>query len=626
MERDGAIRTVPSFYFRFYFRGDFFQMVFERKDIDKKYKWDLSVIYADEAAFNADYALASEKVQAFRKHEATMTKGAQELYAALSDMSEVEALIEKLWHFASLNFAVDTSNNAFQALNTKVRNLAVQAGEASWFVSPYILKLDESTVEAWLKECPALETYRRMLTKILCEKTHTLSDECEMLMSKMQDALGSHSGIRSIFTNSDLRFGKIKGEDGKMVELTDTNYVAHLMSGDRRVRQAAFRCIYKTYEQFGNTFANLYEGRVKEATTNAKIRNFDSSITASTFRDEVTPVIYNSLIDAVHDGLPTLYEYYRLKKEVLGLPALHLYDIYAPLIGELDSDYTYEEAVEEVLKTVEIFGDEYASNLRAGLTEKGWVDVFPCRGKRGGAFSSGGPGTEPYILLNYKNKLDDVSTLAHEAGHSMHTWFSTHYNEPHNSGYTIFVAEVASTVNELLMAHRKLAECKSDDEKLYILNQLMETYKGTLFRQTMFAEFERDMHAFCEKGVPLTAEAINKHYYSLVKRYFGPDVVCDKQIAYEWMRIPHFYTCFYVYKYATCISAASAIVKRIETEGEAYISKYIDFLKCGDSKSPLDSLLVAGIDMTDPSVVRSAIEDFSATVKQFREIYRSRKA
>lgn len=601
-------------------------MVYDnRKDIDPKYKWDLSVIYADQAAFDADYALAESKIAAFRAHEATMTSSAKALYDMLTDMVAIESIIEKLWEYASLGFAVDTSDNTCQALNSKVRNLAVAAGEASWFVSPYLLKLDRATVDAWFAEYPALETFRRMIEKTMREKEHTLSDECEILMSRMQDALGSHSGIRSIFTNSDLRFGKIRDEQGKLVELTDTNYVMYLMSSDRRVRRAAFTCIYKTYEQFGNTFATMYEGRVKESTTNAKIRNFADSITASTFHDEVTPVIYNSLIDAVHDGLPALYDYYNLKKEVLGVSNLHLYDIYAPLIGEVDSDYTYEEAVEEVLKTVTVFGDEYANALREGLCEKGWVDVFPCRGKRGGAFSSGGPGTEPYILLNFTNKFDDVSTLAHEAGHSMHTYFSTHYNEPHNSGYTIFVAEVASTVNELLMAHRKLDECKSDEEKLYILNQLMETYKGTLYRQTMFAEFERDMHAMCEKGVPLTADCINKHYYDLVKLYFGKDVTCDKQIAYEWMRIPHFYTCFYVYKYATCISAASAIVKRIETEGKEYINKYIDFLKCGGSKSPLDSLLVAGIDMTKPEVVRSAIDDFADTIKQFREIYNKNK-
>ena len=597
-------------------------MVYDnRKDIDAKYKWDLSVIYKDDAAFNADYALAAEKIEAFRAHQQTITSSAEALFAALSDMADVELLIEKLWHYASLGFSVDTSDNYFQALNTKVRNLAVSAGEASWFVTPFILKLERETIDAWFAEYPKLESFRRMIDKIMQEKEHTLSDECEILMSGIQNALGSHSGIRSIFTNAELRFGKIRDEEGKMVELTDTNYVMYLMSKERRVRKAAFTCLYKTYSQFSNTFATLYEARVKEATTNAKIRKHADSITASTFRDEVTPVIYNNLIDSVHAGLPALYDYYKLKKEVLGVGGLHMYDIYAPLIGEVDSNYTYEEAVAEVLETVKVFGDEYESNLREGLCEKGWVDVFPCRGKRGGAFSSGMPGSEPYILLNFTNKFDDVSTLAHEAGHSMHTWFSTHYNEPHNSGYTIFVAEVASTVNELLLAHRKLEESKNDEEKLYILNQLMETYKGTLYRQTMFAEFERDMHAFCEKGVPLTADFINKHYYDLIKLYFGPGVCCDEQIAREWMRIPHFYNCFYVYKYATCISAASAIVKRIETEGKDYIDQYIDFLKCGGSKSPLDSLLVAGIDMTRPEVVKSAIDDFASTIKQFREIY-----
>ena len=596
-------------------------MALERKDVEQKYKWDLSVIYKDERAFYDDYARAEKLVEAFAKHEKTMCCGAREFYNTLNDMTAIEADIEKLWQYASLNFSVDTSDNNYQALNAKVRNLAVKAGTVSWFIEPYMLRLDEKTIDSWFNECPELETFRRLVTKTMRNKPHTLSDECEQLMSKMQDCLGSHSDIRSIFSNSDIRFGKITDAEGKRVELTDSSYVPHLMCSDRRVRQAAFRTLYKTYEQFGNTYATMFNSRVKERCTLAKVRGFKDSITASTFGDEVTPVIYNNLIDSVHNGLPALYEYYELKRRVLGVDKFHMYDVYAPLIGSFDRKYTYEEAVEEVLKTVEIYGDEYYNALKRGLTELGWVDVYPTKGKRGGAFSSGCPGTEPYILLNYNGTFDNVSTLAHEAGHSMHTYFSTKYNEPHNSNYTIFVAEVASTVNELLMAHRKLAECKSDEEKLYILNELMDTYKGTLYRQTMFAEFERDMHALCEKGEPLTAEVINKKYYKLVKKYFGPDVVCDKQIAYEWMRIPHFYTCFYVYKYATCISAASAIVKRIENEGASYVNQYIDFLKCGDSKSPLESLLVAGIDMTDPDVVNGAIEDFASCVKQFNEIY-----
>ena len=597
----------------------------DRKDIPAKYKWDLSVIYADEKAFSADYAQVEKMIKEFPKHEKTMTKSAEGLYNCLRAMCDVEAIIEKLWSYASLNFSVDSTNNAFQALNGRVRSLAVQAGAASWFVSPRLLSLDTETVNGWFAEYPALETFRRMIETTMREKPHMLSDECEQLMSKLQDGFGTHGDIRSIFANSDLRFGKIRNEEGKLVELTDTNYVTFLMSGDRRVRQAAFRKIYETYAQFGNTFATTFNAMVRERGTLAKVRGYKNSITASTFRDEVTPDIYNNLINCVHTGLPVLYEYYALKAEVLGVQKLHLYDVYAPLIGELDRVYSYDEAVQEVLETVKIYGDEYYNALSAGLLEKGWVDVYPTRGKRGGAFSAGTPVTEPYILLNYKETLDDVSTLAHEAGHSMHSWFSTHYNEPHNSNYTIFVAEVASTVNELLLMHRKLRECTDDNEKLYILNQLMETYKGTLYRQTMFAEFERDMHAMSEKGTPLTAEVINKHYYKLVKKYFGKDVAVDKQISMEWMRIPHFYSSFYVYKYATCISAASAIVKRIESEGEAYVNQYIDFLKCGGSKSPLDSLLVAGIDMRDPEVVNGAIEDFRGAVAEFREIYNKRK-
>ena len=596
-------------------------MIRERKDIDKRYKWDLSVIYENENAFYADYAKAEKLIKAFAKHEKTMCKSAEDFYAMLKDMYEVDELITKLWHYASLNFAVDTSNNAYQALNAKVRNLAVSAGTVSWFVSPYMLRIDDASMAKWFEEYPALETYRRAVENTTRTKPHMLSDEGEQLMARMDDCLGSPDSVREIFANSDLKFGKIRDESGKLVELADTNYVMYLMSPDRKVRQNAFRNLYKTYEQFGNTFATLLDSHIKERCTLSKLRKYKDSLTASTFRDEVTPEIYNNLIASVNKGLPALYEYYDLKREVLGVDHLHMYDIYAALIGEFDKKYTYEEAVDEVLSAVKVFGEEYESNLRAGLKEKGWVDVYPSRGKRGGAFSSGGNSVEPYILLNFTETFDDVSTLAHEAGHSMHTWFSTKYNEPHNSNYTIFVAEVASTVNELIMAHKKLAESTSDEEKLYILNQLMETYKGTLFRQTMFAEFEKEMHKLCEKGEPLTADLINKKYYRIVRKYFGKDVTCDKQIAYEWMRIPHFYSSFYVYKYATCISAASAIVKRIENEGEAYVNKYIDFLKCGGSKSPLDSLMVAGIDMRDPEVVNSAIDDFRSAVQQFREIY-----
>ena len=593
-----------------------------RGEIDKKYKWDLSVIYETDGAFDEDFALCEKKIAEFKKHEDKMLESAANLYSAFCDYLEIDEKIERLWTYASLNFSVDTSDNKYQGMNQRVRNLANKAGVATWFFFPYILRLDAKTVEAWYKEEPRLLSYKRLIDKNLRAKPHTLTDDGEKLLSRVEESAGGASQARMIFANSDLTFGKIKDSEGKSVQLSDTNYVMYLMSRDRRVRQSAFRTIYKTYGQFQNTFATLLGSHIKEQCVYSGVKNFKDSITASTVRDEVTPKIYNNLIKTVKGGLPVLYDYYALKKEVLGVDRLHLYDIYAPLVsGEVSRNFTYEEAVETVLDTVKIFGQEYHKTLTRGLTESGWADVYPTKGKRGGAFSAGCPGTEPYILLNFNGKLDDVSTLAHEAGHSMHTYFSTKYNEPHNSHYTIFVAEVASTVNELLMSHRLLRDAKSDEEKLYILGQLMDTYKGTLFRQTMFAEFERDIHKMCEEGKPLTADVLCKHYYKLNRKYFGKDVSVDKQISLEWARIPHFYTSFYVYKYATCISAASYIVKRIEEEGDAYVGQYIEFLKCGGAKSPLDSLKVAGVDMTSPEVVSGALSDFAAAIKSYREIY-----
>lgn len=596
-------------------------MAKERKEIEAKYKWDLSKIYGSEDDFSLDYKECEALIARYPKHEKTMLSSAKGLFDALTDMQKIERKIEKLWCYAYLTFATDTSVNSAQARVARVRSLANNANGASWFLLPSLIRLDEEKVKAWYKELPELSTYGRMIGKALSEKPYTLSDECEKMLAGMGDLFETHENIRGIFANSDLQFGKITDENGKKVQLDSSNYITYMMSSDRRVRQSAFRTLYKTYKQFGNTFATLYSSHVKEDTTLAKQRKYPSSLFSSTFRDEVTPEIYDSLIKSVRSALPVIHDYYDMKRDCLGIDKFHLYDAYAPLVGDSEKKYSYEEAIDEVLNTAKIFGEEYYDTLKSGLTERGWVDVYPTKGKQGGAFSSGTPETEPYILLNYTGSFNEVSTLAHEAGHSMHSYFSRKYNPPHLSQYRIFVAEVASTVNELLLAHRKLNESESREEKLSILDGLMETYKSTLYRQTMFAEFERWAHRETEKGTALTAELLCGKYKRLVRDYFGKNVAVDKEIAYEWMRVPHFYSSFYVYKYATCISAASAIVKRIETEGESYVTKYIDFLKCGDTKSPVESLLVAGIDMTDPDVIGGAIEDFSECIKTFKELY-----
>lgn len=592
-----------------------------RDQIKEEYKWDLRALYADEDAFHADCKRALKIIRSLPAHEGKMCKNPEALYKVLEKVTELERILNLLYEYASLHSDTDTADNHYLALRGEVLHLVDQYIAASYFIGPALIRLDAQTLEEWYEKYPALQSYKRNIDLQQRYKPYTLSDECEKLFAGLQKGMQSHSDIRSVFANADLRFGKIRGEDGKTVELTDATYVPMLMSTDRRVRRSAFTKLYATYGQFGNTFSALLNAYTKECVTAAEVRGYESSLQASVFADEVTPEIYHNLISTVGKNLSVLYDYYEVKRELLGVQRLHLYDVYAPLIGECSRKYSYEEAVEEVLETVKVFGAEYHDTLEKGIKEQKWVDVYPSQGKRGGAYSAGCYDSQPYMLLNYTDTLDDVSTLAHEAGHSMHSYYSRKANTPQQADYTIFVAEVASTVNELLFAHRKLRESGSREEKLSILNQLMETYKGTLFRQTMFAEFEEKFHSIVSAGKTLTQEVLNREYYKLVKRYFGKEVVCDKQIALEWMRIPHFYRNFYVYKYATCISAASAIVKRIESEGDAYVGQYLDFLRCGGSKSPLDSLRVAGIDLTDPAVIQEAIADFGAAVAEFRKLY-----
>ena len=596
-------------------------MHIERKDADPAYRWDLSAIYATEQDFLEDYRRAEEQIKSLEERRDGLTASGEALFSALAASTETERRITKLYEYAMLSSDLDKGDNRAQARLSRVSDLDDAYRAATYFVAPAIQKLEDETLDAYYAACPPLTEYRRTLTLIRREVPHMLSDEGERTVASLAPVFGTQREIHSVFANADLDFGRVKGEDGEMIPLSSATYVPLLMSRDRRVRRAAFRTLYKTYRQFGNTFAALLSARIKEKVTFAKLRRFPDSLSASVFSDEVTPAVYMTLIETVRRNLAPLFEYYDLKRRVLGVGKLHLYDVYAPLVGEADLSYTYPEAVEEVLATVRVLGEEYESVLREGLTERRWVDVYPGKGKRSGAYSAGSYDTEPYMLLNFMGKLDDVSTLAHEAGHSMHTYFSNKANSPQESQYTIFVAEVASTVNELLFTRRRLREATDRAERLSLLNQLMETYKGTLYRQTMFAEFELKMHRLTEEGEALTREVLCREYYALVKDYFGPRVAIDEDIAYEWMRIPHFYSCFYVYKYATCISAASAIVKRIETEGEAYIEQYLSFLKAGGSRSPLDSLALAGIDMTSPSVIEGAVADFAEAVEQFRRIY-----
>ncbi|MDE6729229.1 MAG: oligoendopeptidase F, partial [Oscillospiraceae bacterium] len=449
---------------------------------------------------------------------------------------------------------------------------------------------------------------------------HTLSKPEEKLLALFQKERETASDVYQTLTDSDLKFGMILDEDGNSVELTDTNYILYLQSANRNVRKSAFRTLYASYQQYQNTFAALYAGQIETEKTLAQARKFDSALAMSLFADSVTPEIYQNIIENISGHLDVLFRYYQLKKKVLKLEELHIYDIYLPLITEASQKYSYEEAVQQVLSAMEIFGEEYVQILKKGYADR-WVDVYPNQGKTGGAFSGGCATTDPYILLNFQGLEEDVSTLAHESGHSMHSYFTRTNNPIQYADYTIFVAEVPSTVNELILAYYKLEHSQSRAEKLSVLNHLMELYKGTIYRQIMFAEFEKITHELAEQGEILTADLLNQKYYALNQKYFGNEVILDPEIAFEWMRIPHMYYNFYVYKYAIGLTAASHIVKRIRNQEPGALEDYFAFLKTGSKKNPIESLKIAGVDMTGTDVFDSAITMFSEVIQEFEKIY-----
>ena len=464
-----------------------------------------------------------------------------------------------------------------------------------------------------------LKEYEFSIQDMYRYQKHTLSEANEKMLSILSNSLSNPSETYEALTDADMRYGLIEDEEGKQVELTDSNYMKYISSSNRKVRKATFDLMYETYASYKNTITSIYNGDIDSNIAIAKIRNYKTAREASLFGDNVTTDIYDNLIDTVNQNLHVLYKYYDVKKEVLGLDELHLYDIYADLINVETDTYEFDDAKDLVIEALAILGEDYITNLKKVFSER-WIDIYNNKGKRSGAYSSGFYDTNPYILLNYEKQLKDVSTLAHELGHSMHTYYSCKNNQYQYSSYNIFVAEVASTVNELLLAKYMLKHSTKKEEKLSILNRLMELFKGTIFRQTMFAEFERDMYAKRENKEALTNNVLCDAYYALNKKYFGPNVVIDDAIRYEWERIPHFYYGFYVYKYATGLSTACYIVDGILSGREHALERYLSFLKTGGSMYPVDELKVAGVDICNPKVVESAIHMFDETIDEFKNL------
>jgi len=592
----------------------------DRNNIDVKYTWDLDVIYSSIDDFNNDYNEVKDDIEDFIKYENIMLNNAKSFYETLEDYYAVSRKLEKLYCYANLLFDTDTSDNNSQSLRGKVTNLYALFSKNSYFVSVNILKLDYSEIEKFYKEEEGLKKYEKMLKDEFRYKEHTLSDSEEKLLSGLSKMIGNNYDTYELFKDCDLSFGNIVDEDGNEIELNNSNYSLYIESKDRKVRKDTFMVLYERYKQYKNTFASLISNNINEEISISKIKKYNSAIECSLYKDEIEVEVYNNLVSSVNEGLSVLYKYYDLKKKVLGVEELHLYDVYVSMLGEFSKKYEFDDAVEIVKNALSVLGSDYVRVLETGIKNR-WVDVYPTKNKRTGGYSSGGYDTYPYILLNYQDKYNDMSTLAHELGHSIHSYYTRSNNDYMYGDYSIFVAEVASTVNELLLAKYMIKNSSEKQEKLYILNKLMELFRATIYRQTMFAEFERDIYEMAENEEVLTADKLCEKYYELNRKYFGDNVVIDDEIRYEWERIPHFYYNFYVYKYATGLSCACMIVDNILSGKENAVTNYMEFLKCGRRKNPIDSLKVAGVDVTKKEVVDSAIKMFDEVIDEFNELY-----
>lgn len=590
-----------------------------RTEIQEQDKWDLTTIYATTEDWEKAVAEAQARIPCFPELLPEMLSSPEALFRTVEALVKLEASVQKIYTYANLRYSEDTSDNTARQLMGRAQDLSTALAEATSGFDTALLSLTPEMLAQFTEDYPPLRAYEILLRNMLRFHPHTLSAPEEALLAAFEKERSTASETYETMTASDLRFGKTLDEDGKEIELTDTLYARLVRSEKRAVRKAAFETLYAGYERFRNTFASLYAGQIETEKVCAKVRHYGSALEHSLFFDHVTPEIYRNIVKNVSSHLDVLFRYYRLKKKVLGLEELHMYDIYVPLSQQSRQHYTYAEAKEEVLAACGIFGEEYVNTLRKGY-ESRWVDVYPNTGKVGGAFSGGCAGTEPFILLNFQGLDEDVSTLAHESGHSMHSWYTRKNNPLQYADYSIFVAEVPSTVNELLLAYHKLEHTTDRAERLSILGGLLELYKGTIFRQVMFAEFEDEMHTLSENGEILTADLLCEKYYALNQKYFGNEVVLDKQIASEWMRIPHFYYGFYVYKYAIGLTAASHIVRRLRAHEPGALDAYLRFLKLGSTQTPIASLKIAGVDMTGTEAFDSAVETFGELIDEFEAL------
>ena len=589
-----------------------------REEIGSKYKWDLSSMFPSDEAFEAgleELKAYGPKLLAFKGKIST---SAQALLEFLQLEDKMTLLLYKIINYAERKSDEDTRVAKYQAYVANATSAYTQVGEAtSWFAAE-LLAIPAESVEKFYAEVPALEFYRRKLNKILNQREHTLSAEEEALLARAEELAVQPTNIFSMFDDADLTFDDAVDSEGKSHKLTSGSFVPLLMDADRVLRESAFKQLYSRFGEFRNTSAAILTSQVKNLQFFSSSRKYASSLEAALAENEIPVEVYNNLIDAVHQNFPAFYKYVDLRKRVMGLDELHFWDVYTPLVDDVDMKFTYEEACDLIVKALAPMGEEYVNLVKKGL-ESRWVDVYETPGKRSGAYSAGGKGMNPVMLLNFQGGLDDVYTLIHEMGHSLHTYFSSHNQEITYSDYSIFVAEVASTCNEALLSHYLLEHETDPARHAYILNHFLEGFRGTIYRQCMFAEFERDISQMNADGVALNAEVLSERYGKLCAEYFGPGIELDEEIKLEWSRIPHFYYNFYVYQYCIGFSAAIALSQRILSEGEPAVKDYIGYLSGGCSKTPIELLRGAGVDMATPDPVNAALKYFGELVDQLEQ-------
>ncbi|KPV45749.1 oligopeptidase PepB [Alicyclobacillus ferrooxydans] len=593
--------------------------VLTRDKVDPQYKWRLEDMYTSVDAWDADANTVLKLGEELAGLEGQLNQSADVLLKALRLQDDLGQRLSMMFAFARMRRDEDNTNPTYQALTDKAMSIAVQVEQAKAFLVPEILEIPETQLRSFLHANTELQLYEFVIDDLIRQKAHVLPTEQEALLAAAGEVTSAPGQIFTMFNNADLKFPMVIDDDGEEIQLTHGRYIQLLESSNQAVRKTAFEAMYKTYGEHKNTLAAVYGASVKKDIFYSRVRGYESARKAALDDDNVPVSVYDNLIAAVHESLPALHKYLNLRKRVLGLKELHLYDIYQPLVSEMKVKIPYDEAVSTVGEAISPLGEEYQRIARDGL-KSGWVDVYETKGKTSGAYSWGAYGVHPYILLNYQDSLDNMFTLAHELGHAMHTYYS-HENQPFvYSGYTIFVAEVASTCNEALLTHHLLSNTTDPQMRAYLLNHHLETLRGTLFRQTMFAEFEKLTHAHAEEGGALTPEWLSNTYYKLNEQFFGAECVVDEAIAIEWARIPHFYNPFYVYKYATGISASTALSQKILNDGPEASARYLEFLKSGGSDYPIELLRKAGVDMESPEPVRATLAQFSSMVDELASI------